>query len=395
MAFSLFGRRSEHISSNFKANEALYFFDQSMFKTGTTLEVKDNEFACATCEGVVLDVFPGGVYNVMLDRMPKLFNYLKTNSAREINSNLKRIPVEFYFVNASELTCENIATKNLRFNVRGSGEGGALIKNDKGRNETIKTKLLFTIKYNVVAPDVYMQYLLRNRKAIKNKQAEKVTLSLFANEISRAIKRQTLDITENDYGFGGLEKLALEKINLKKYGIEISELDFNEFKTSEKVLAKIQNLAQANKTLDVEFKKFTNAETEEVVLEKVGTEAFMDKTIPVDKIGGGTTTEDVALLNINTGDDAKREVVWNRNEEDANANVMSSDYTNKLDGMLINAANIMRGRGDDATQAADNSPAAPQSPPPQFVRHDVYCRQCGARLEPEDRFCGSCGTRVK
>ncbi len=388
MAFSLFGKRSEHISSNFQVGDAIYFFDQSVFKIGTILEVKENEFACATAEGVVLDVFPGGVYSVMLDRMPKLFNYLKTNSARPIDLSLKRIPVEFYFVNADEIACENLATKNLRFTVSGSRENGGLIKNDKGRNEAVKTKLTFTIKYNVVAPDVYMQYLLRNRKAIKNKQAKKTTQKLFVNEISRAIKHQTLDITENDFGFVALEKLALAKLNLKKFGIEISELEFNEFKASEKVLTKIQTLAQANKTLDVEFKKFTNAETDEVVLEKVGTEAFLDKTIPVDKIGGGNKTEDVALLNINTGEDAKREVVFNRNDE-TNSNVMSEGYNNKLDGMLINAASIMRSRDEKPREEQISVQTEP------YVRHDVYCRQCGARLEPQDRFCGSCGTRVK
>ena len=163
-----------------------------------------------------------------------------------------------------------------------------------------------------------------------------------------------------------------------------------------KTLEKIKAISDANKTLDVEFKRYTNAETEEVMLEKVGTEAYLDKALKVEVINGGEKAEDVALLNINTGEDAAKEVVFNRNEEKTKEAEIGEQYYNKLDDMLINAP-----QKDDSefitvgsfTNSLEHREMTQNKE--QQVNVDMFCRQCGARIYPQDKFCGNCGNRIK
>jgi len=372
VGFSLFKKKSEHTASNFGENMPINYVNQTDFKLGSTIEVRDGEFAVATNSGYVLDVFTPGVYGIVLDRMPKLYNFLRSNKIISSAQGIKKIPVEFYYIYGKELTTQNLLTSRVKM---------------FASNEKIVTKFSFLVNYKIIAPDMYLGFVLKNRKCVKDELAQKLTYRLFKKEISKTIKKQTLDLTENDSGFSKLAKFVETKLTLKKFGIEIISIKFLEFKTNSKTLEHIEFLSNSSKTLDVEFKRFTNAETEKVVLEKVGTESYIDKALPVDVIKGGDKVEDVALLNINTGEDAKKEVVFNRVEEQQ----IGEEYYNKLDNMLLKPQNST----DNASFDIGGQINVNTNNTQDVVYKDLFCRQCGAKLDPQDKFCGVCGNKIK
>ncbi len=370
--FGLFKRKNEHITETLEKNQLIHFCEQTQFKNGCTLEVKQGGYAVVVNSRNILDIFPEGVYALALDRMPKLFNYLRSNNTKEITPVVKKFSAELYFINGDEVELTDLVTHKQKFSFGG---------------EKISVKIDFNIKIKIVAPDVFLGFLLKRRKQVPDKIAEKETKKIICKDVKKATKHLPIDLTEPDYGLLSLSKLALVKLNLKKFGINVIGIKFNKFRASNKMMQKIRELSQKNKTLDVEFKRFTNAETDEVVLEKVGTESYLDKALPVDVINGGGKTEDVALLNINTGEDAQKEVVFNRLDD--NNKQVSDEYLNKMDGMLLKPQlEVVEPQNEELVNVTNVTNEQNE------IKRDLFCRQCGARVGANDRFCGNCGNRL-